>query len=84
MAQAVLDNILQQLQELEPEELDRVVAEVNALRAGPVTDARAVAEAELLRAGLVTEPLKLAGARPRVPVPHTGEPISETVIRERR
>jgi hypothetical protein len=84
MSKAVLDNILHQLQELEPEELDRVGAEVNALRAGPVTDARAAAEADLLRAGLISGPLKTAGGPRHDLVTATGEPLSETVIRERR
>jgi hypothetical protein len=85
-ATTVLDQILEQIATLGPEQLHQVQEAVqDRLASSEEERKRARFHRALLASGLVRE-IKPGptGAVPEQPVPVTGEPLSETIIRERR
>lgn len=87
MAQATLDQVISQLDALKPEELQRLEDAVRErLRPASEEEKEAAFDRALLAAGLIThippprDPSK--AGRPTFEV--QGEPLSETIIRERR
>jgi len=87
MAQAALDQVITQLDALKPEELQQLEDAVRErLRPASEEEKEAAFDQALLAAGLIThippprDPSK--AERPTFEV--QGEPLSETIIRERR
>ncbi|BAU14035.1 hypothetical protein LEP3755_45790 [Leptolyngbya sp. NIES-3755] len=86
MAQATLNQILNQLKTLEPEELEQLTQAIHQQLSHQkeVNDQAAVHEA-LLAAGLVKrirQPIQHSVERQLLEI--SGEPVSETIIQERR
>ena len=80
-----VDEIIAQVRTLAPEDLRRVRAEIDARLTAPVLTEEEVV-ARMVAKGLITRPTGGPGYDPRIepPIEIEGEPLSETLLRERR
>jgi hypothetical protein len=89
MTQSEFDHLMESLDVLSPEQVERLRRELdNRLAVSTTSDANEAMQRRLMEAGLLSEvkpPITdLSVYRNRRAVPIQGEPLSETVTRERR
>jgi len=86
MTQAILNQILNQLEELKPEELQQLNQAIQNHLAAKETVQKTTLHQTLLASGLVKQPKAIPQRREtqRQLIKVQGSPVSETIIEERR